>query len=96
MSCANCKCDKCVYNCELTIFYFTPGEVEDVEDICYCCDECKFYDADYKKQSKQVKECDRFRYPQKYIENLKLCEERKAQRKRKTLKIMEGGRTYEP
>lgn len=27
----------------LTIF--TPGEVKNVEDICFCCDECKWFVA---------------------------------------------------
>lgn len=29
----------------------TPGEVQNAEDICFCCDECKHYDGDFSKRS---------------------------------------------
>ena len=46
-----CKCNHCLYNCELESWYLTPGEVENVEDICYFCDECRGFDGDYRKRS---------------------------------------------
>ena len=51
MSCYGCVCNNCLYNCELFSAYFTPGEIKDVEDVCYCCDECKWFDGDYAKRS---------------------------------------------
>lgn len=45
MNCYGCKCNHCLYNCELESWYLTPGEVENVEDICYFCDECRGFDG---------------------------------------------------
>ena len=51
MSCYGCVCNHCLYNAELEPWYFTPGEVQDVEEICYVCDECKHYDGAFRKRS---------------------------------------------
>lgn len=51
MSCYGCACDHCLYNAELEAWYITPGEVQNAEDICFCCDECKHYDGDFSKRS---------------------------------------------
>lgn len=51
MSCYWCACDHCLYNAELEAWYITPGEVQNAEDICFCCDECKHYDGDFSKRS---------------------------------------------
>lgn len=51
MSCYGCACDHCLYNAELEAWYMTPGEVQNAEDICFCCDECKHYDGDFSKRS---------------------------------------------
>lgn len=50
MSCYGCACDHCLYNAELEAWYMTPGEVQNAEDICFCCDECKHYDGDLQAQ----------------------------------------------
>ena len=52
MSCYGCACDHCLYNAELEAWYITPGEVQNAEDICFCCDECKHYDGDFSKRSR--------------------------------------------
>lgn len=51
MSCYGCKYNLCVRSCELYSGYFTPGEVWDVSEVCYTCDECKHFDGDYRKKS---------------------------------------------
>ena len=56
MSCYGCPCNFCLYNCELESYYFTPGEVKNVEDICFCCDECKWFDGDWLGKRSQWRE----------------------------------------
>lgn len=69
MSCYGCACNFCLYNCELESYYFTPGEVKNVEDICFCCDECKWFDGDWLgKRSQWREECPRFHEPIKRTE----------------------------
>lgn len=70
MSCYGCVCNNCLYNCELFSAYFTPGEIKDVEDVCYCCDECKWFDGDYTKRSQWRKSCEKFRLPAKHKRRL--------------------------
>lgn len=98
MSCYGCACDRCVYNAELESWYFTPGEVQNVEDICYCCDECKHYDGDYTKKSQWRPECEKRKLPGKYIEVQARAEEcrrkREDQRARTALthfRVIVGG-----
>lgn len=67
MNCYGCKCNYCLYNCELESWYLTPGEVGNVEDICYFCDECRGFDGDYRKRSNYRTECSRQRFPKKYL-----------------------------
>lgn len=57
MSCYGCACDHCLYNAELEAWYMTPGEVQNAEDICFCCDECKHYDGDFSKRSQWRPDC---------------------------------------
>ena len=68
MSCYGCVCNHCLYNAELEPWYFTPGEVQDVEEICYVCDECKHYDGDFRKRSRWKPACSKHRLPRKYGE----------------------------
>lgn len=70
MSCYNCACNRCVYNAELDLQCFTPGEIQDVEDICYCCDECRNYDGDTRKRSLWRPECEKRKIPRKYEEQM--------------------------
>lgn len=92
MSCYGCICDHCVYSAELDVWDFTPGEVQDAEDICFTCDECKYWGGDYSKRSQWRKDCQKHKYPQKYIERQKAVAERLAQKRRKVFKVIEGGR----
>lgn len=96
MNCHGCACDRCVYNAELESWYFTPGEVQDVDDICYCCDECKHYDGDYAKKSLWRPECEKRKLPCKYIEMQRRTAERTervAATRRKNFTIIKGGRS---
>ena len=67
MSCYGCACDHCLYNAELEAWYMTPGEVQNAEDICFCCDECKHYDGDFSKRSQWRPDCPRHKFPEKYL-----------------------------
>lgn len=88
MSCYRCICDHCLYNAELGSWYFTPGEVQDVAEICYVCDECKHYDGDYSKRSQWRPECSKHRLPCKYEEQMRKAAECKTQRRRKTFRVI--------
>lgn len=88
MSCYGCKCDHCVYNAELASWYMTPGEVERVEDVCYCCDECSNFDGDRKKRSQRRTECKKYRPAKKYLETVTAASEREARRRRAAFKVI--------
>lgn len=98
MSCYGCACGHCLYNAELEAWYFTPGELQNVEDICYCCDECRRYDGDYTKKSQWRPECEKRKLPRKYIEvqeraeaRRKRREDRRAEAVRATFTVIKGG-----
>lgn len=80
MSCYGCACNHCLYNAELESWYFTPVEVQNVEDICFCCDECKHYDGDYTKRSQWRPDCLKRKLPEKYIEVQRRAEECRRKR----------------
>lgn len=80
MSCYGCACDHCLYNAELEAWYMTPGEIQDIEDICYCCDECKHYDGDFSKRSQWRQDCPKRKLPEKYIEVQRRAEECRRKR----------------
>ena len=83
MSGYGCKCNHCLYNAELESWYMTPGEIQNVEDVCYCCDECKYYDGDFiRKRSQYRSECEKYRTPKKYQEVIDAASEREARRRR--------------
>lgn len=88
MSCYGCICNHCLFNVETEPWYFTPGEVQDVEDLCYCCDECKHYDGDYAKRSQWRPECEKHRYPVKYVEQQRRAAEHRAQKRRAAFRII--------
>ena len=88
MSCYGCTCNHCLFNVELESWYFTPGEVKDVEDLCYFCDECRYYDGDSQKRSQHRKECGKCLLPKKYIEQTRVAAEREAQRRRRLFHII--------
>lgn len=95
MSCYGCICNNCLYNCELFSAYFTPGEIKDVEDVCYCCDECKWFDGDYTKRSQWRKSCEKFRLPAKHkehLEQMKQKEARAAVKRRMAFTVIKGGK----
>lgn len=95
MSCYGCVCNNCLYNCELFSAYFTPGEIEDVEDVCYCCDECKWFDGDYTKRSQWRKSCEKFRLPAKYKAQKEYLEQKRSRvavMRREAFTVIEGGK----
>ena len=92
MSCYGCVCNHCLYNAELEPWYFTPGEVQDVEEICYVCDECKHYDGDPRKRIRWRPVCNRYKMPRKYNLQIQNAAEREAQRRRAALQIVKGRR----
>lgn len=95
MSCYGCACDHCVYSAELVVWEFTPGEVDDSEEVCFTCDECKHWGGDITKRSQWRKDCPKHKYPKKYIEAKAKADrknaERLAQKCRKAFKVINGG-----
>lgn len=87
MSCYGCICNHCLYNVELESWYFTPGEVQNVEDVCFVCDECKHYDGSHKKRSLWREECNKHKFPCKYEEQRRKAEERNVNRRRDAFRI---------
>ena len=95
MSCYRCACNHCLYNAELEAWYMTQGEVQNVEDICYCCDECKHYDGDFFKRSQWRPDCPRHKFPEKYLEMQRIAEQRRAraaETRRRNFQIIKGGK----
>lgn len=95
MSCYGCACDHCLYNAELEAWYMTPGEVQNAEDICFCCDECKHYDGDFSKRSQWRPDCPRHKFPEKYLEMQRIVEQRRAraaETRRRNFQIIKGGK----
>ena len=95
MSCYGCACDHCLYNAELEAWYMTPGEVQNAEDICFCCDECKHYDGDFSKRSQWRPDCPRHKFPEKYLEMQRIAEQRRAraaETRRRNFQIIKGGK----
>lgn len=90
MNCHGCQCDHCVYSAELESWYFTPGEVQQVEEICYCCDECRYYDGDLSKRSQRRTECDKHKFPVKYEIQRMAAAEREARRRRASFRVIRG------
>ena len=96
MSCYGCKCDHCVYNVELESWYMTPDEVQNVDDLCFCCDECKHFDGDFiRKRSQYRAECEKYRPPKKYQEQITAASEREAKRRRAMFRVIAGKRPEE-
>lgn len=95
MSCYKCACDHCVYSSELFGDDFTPGEVQDVDLICYTCNECKHYDGDSSKRSQWRESCPKHQYPKKYMQRKETADrknaEKFAQKCRKAFRVIEGG-----
>ena len=95
MSCYGCACNHCLYNAELEAWYMTPGEVQNAEDICFCCDECKHYDGDFSKRSQWRPDCPRLKFPEKYLEMQRIVEQRRAraaETRRRNFQIIKGGK----
>lgn len=94
MSCHGCACNFCLYNCELESCYFTPGEIESVEDICFACDECKWFDGNWERKRSQWRaECPRFREPIKRTEMMRIVSDRRAQKFRNSFVVIKGADT---
>lgn len=80
---------------ELEAWYITPGEVQNAEDICFCCDECKHYDGDFSKRSQWRPDCPRHKFPEKYLEMQRIVEQRRAraaETRRRNFQIIKGGK----
>lgn len=87
--------DHCLYNAELEAWYITPGEVQNAEDICFCCDECKHYDGDFSKRNQWRPDCPRHKFPEKYLEMQRIVEQRRAraaETRRRNFQITKGGK----
>jgi hypothetical protein len=77
MSCYQCKCNLCARSAELGLAYFTPGEIQNVEDICYTCDECTHWSGDWRRRSQWREECPGYVEPKKLTEAHALCARQK-------------------
>ncbi len=88
MSCYGCKCNYCLYSVEKSPDYFTQGEVTDADDLCFCCDDCREYDGDRKKSRQWRDECEKHKYPVKYIKYLRVLADEKAQRQRAAFRVI--------
>ncbi len=91
MGCYVCKCNFCARNCELYPGYFTPGEIADVSEICYTCDECKQYDGDPRKGNMWRQECDGYREPRKRTEAKAKIADARARAMRRQIRVIKGG-----
>lgn len=85
MGCFGCKCNFCARNCEIYSGYFTPGEIADISEVCYTCDECRSYDGDTRKRDMWRGECGEYREAAKHIEA-------RARAMRRQIRVIRGGK----
>ena len=90
MGCYNCKCEFCARSSELCSIYQTPGEIDDIDKVCYTCEDCKYWDGDLNKKSQKRIKCDGYDEPKKNTkakdlakkEQLKRAEAKAAERRK--------------
>lgn len=84
MYCQGCICETCVRSGGLPCEYFTAGELEDIDTMCYICeDDCWEYDHAIGKRSRRRHECKNYIQAQKYTQLRKENNEKVAERRRK-------------
>lgn len=83
MICYECKCSKCMKNCETHVSNTTMEEARTLKEPCWNCDECYYYGMDDETLNKNtVKfECDEFKMSKYYIDLY-------AKKERKKFKIV--------
>lgn len=79
---------------ELEPKYFTPGEVQDVNDICFFCDECYLYDGDHSKRSRWRPDCPGYIEARKYTVAARKYADNRAAVARSKFVVLKG-RDYE-
>ena len=89
MRCYDCKCNFCANSVELGPPYMTPGEAD---FPCFTCDECRHYDGDWKKSIQWRPDCERYKKPAKKTEMERLASDQEAERRRRQLRVMKGGK----
>ena len=96
MSCQTCKCNTCARSAELWTGWFTPGEVGDVERVCYICDDCWWYDGAAGKSRRTRLDCPGYQAAQKYVESKRCAEDRRAEKEaraaRSRFTVIRGGK----
>ena len=68
MSCYGCLCRTCARSVELDLRYFTPGELPPGVEPCFSCDECRYYDGDWRKGYQKRAECSGYVEARKHAE----------------------------
>lgn len=89
MSCAGCACNFCANSVELGPLYWTAGECS---FPCFTCDECRYYDGDWKKRTMRRDGCAHFKEPEKRIQRQKEAAEWEARQRRSMFRVIKGGR----
>ena len=83
MPCCDCLCETCVRSAALPCQYFTAGELENIETVCYVCeDDCWEYDHAAGKRTRRRHECKDYIQAQKYTQFRKENNARVAERRR--------------
>ena len=68
MSCYGCLCRICARSGELELRYFTAGELPPGAEPCFSCDECHYYDGDFRKGYQKRAECSGYIEARKHAE----------------------------
>lgn len=58
--------------------YFTPGEIQNVDDLCYDCDDCYMYGGDHSKRSLWRPNCPEYIEAQKHVDAVRRYADKKA------------------
>lgn len=84
MPCCDCICETCVRSSGLPCWYFTAGELEDIDMMCYICeDECWEYDHADGKKVRRKHECKNYIQAQKFAQFRKKNNAKVAETRRK-------------
>lgn len=69
MPCCDCICETCARSAGIPWRYFTAGELEDIDTVCYVCeDDCWEYDHAAGKRLRRRRECKNYIQAQKYTQ----------------------------
>jgi len=68
MVCGGCLCRTCARSVELELRFFTSGDLPPGAEPYFSCDECHYYDGDFRKGYQNRAECSGYIEARKHAE----------------------------